>query len=51
MTSTGERVVVTLTFDENYLAPAAAVIRSCVVHTGGESLQFEVIHFLKKIKY
>jgi len=39
-----ERVVVSLTFDANYLAPAAAVIRSCLVHTGGQLLRFEVIH-------
>src|SRR5436190_1007663 len=44
MTSTGDRVVVSLTFDARYLAPASAVIRSCLVHTGGESLQFEAIH-------
>jgi len=39
-----DRVVVALTFDANYLAPAATVMRSCLVHTGGEALQFEVIH-------
>jgi lipopolysaccharide biosynthesis glycosyltransferase len=39
-----DRVVVSLTFDANYLAPAAAVMRSCLVHTDGQSLQFEVIH-------
>src|SRR5437868_15347207 len=41
---TGDRIVICLTFDANYVAPASAVIRSCLVHTGGESLQFEVIH-------
>jgi lipopolysaccharide biosynthesis glycosyltransferase len=39
-----DRVVVALTFDANYLAPAAAVIRSCLIHTGGPSLRFEIIH-------
>jgi lipopolysaccharide biosynthesis glycosyltransferase len=39
-----DRVVVALTFDANYLAPASAVVRSCLVHTGGPSLQFEIIH-------
>jgi lipopolysaccharide biosynthesis glycosyltransferase len=44
MTSTDDRVVVALTFDANYLAPASTVMRSCLAHTGGGSLQFEVIH-------
>ena len=39
-----DRVVVSLTFDSNYVAPASAVIRSCLITTGGPSLQFEVIH-------
>src|SRR5690348_12599353 len=39
-----DRVVVCLTFDANYLAPAATVMMSCLVHTGGPSLQFEIIH-------
>ena len=41
---TGDRIVVSLTFDANYVAPASAVMRSCIVHTGGQSLRFEVIH-------
>ena len=42
--SMGDRVVISLTFDANYLAPASAVIRSCLVHNRGPSLQFEIIH-------
>jgi lipopolysaccharide biosynthesis glycosyltransferase len=41
---TDDRIVVSLTFDANYLAPASAVIRSCLVHSNGRSLQFEIIH-------
>jgi lipopolysaccharide biosynthesis glycosyltransferase len=44
MTSAADRVVVCLTFDRNYLAPAAAVIRSCLVHTDGQAPQFEIVH-------
>lgn len=39
-----EGVVVALTFDANYLAPASVVIRSCLLHSAGSSLQFEVVH-------
>lgn len=39
-----DRVVISLTFDANYLAPASAVMRSCLAHTDGQSLQFEIIH-------
>ena len=41
---TRDRIVVSLTFDANYVAPASAVMRSCIVQTGGQSLRFEVIH-------
>ena len=37
-------VVVALAFDSSYIAPASAVIRSCLLRHDGGELRFEVIH-------
>ena len=39
-----DRVVVALAFDSNYVAPASAVIRSCLLRHDGGELRFEVVH-------
>lgn len=39
-----DRIVIALAFDSKYLAPAAAVIMSCLSHHDDGELRFELIH-------
>lgn len=44
MTPARSTIVIALAFDSQYVAPAAAALRSCLDHRGPASLRFHVLH-------